>query len=78
MASNKWTHKIWSVWRMTETVRIVVEKHPHRLGYPLELSEIQPGTAYATLPHPKTEVEGFPSQRLKKLNTSLMNKKNLI
>ena len=45
---------------LTETVRIVVAKHPHRLEYPLELSEPQPGASYATLPHPETEVEGFP------------------
>ena len=45
---------------LTETVRIVVEKHPPRLEYPLELSEPQPGKSYATLPHPEPEVEGFP------------------
>ena len=45
---------------MAKTVRIVVEKHPHKLEYPLELSKPQPGTSYATLPHPETEVEGVP------------------
>ena len=62
---------------LTETVRIVVDKHPPRLEYPLELSESQPGTSYATLPHPETEVEGLFLPILKILNTSSMNKKNL-
>ena len=35
---------------LTETVRIVVEKHPNRLELPLELSEPQPGMSYANLP----------------------------
>ena len=45
---------------LTESVLIVVEKHPPRLELSLEPPEPQPGTSYATLPHPEPEVEGFP------------------
>ena len=62
---------------LTETVRIVVEKHPYRLECPSELSEPQHSTSYATIHILKQKLKGFLLPRLKKSNTSLMNKKNL-